>query len=149
MPLFGDIRFDRFVRTVAGLDVDRQDITPFRDFVHHQLYDVLLIAQVTAESNGRGVVQTHDLPITKGLRENIHAFRKTGEDVELGPVLTELAGYPPLARGLSTQTETRLPVLVGGLSLALARTLVTIDPQVRSPQSKDWERAFAVFDLLV
>jgi hypothetical protein len=50
---------------------------------------------------------------------------------------------------LSDETQQRLPLLVGGLSVALARTFKIIDPNVRNPQTAQWERAFRLFDLLL
>jgi hypothetical protein len=50
---------------------------------------------------------------------------------------------------VSEETEARLPGLVGGLSVALARTIKVIDPEVKNPQSEHWERAFYIFGLLL
>ena len=50
---------------------------------------------------------------------------------------------------LAEETETRLPDVVGGLSLALARAFKLMDPKLKNPQTEDWERAFRVFDLLL
>jgi hypothetical protein len=43
----------------------------------------------------------------------------------------------------------RLPDVVGGLSVALARTFKILDPDVKNPQTSHWERAFQVFDLVL
>ena len=32
--------------------------------------------------------------------------------------------------------------------MALARTFTIIDPELKNPQTKHWERAFQIFDLL-
>jgi hypothetical protein len=48
---------------------------------------------------------------------------------------------------LSDETTARLPELVGGLSLAPARTSKVIDSALPNPSSDRWERAFRVFDL--
>ncbi|WP_211247973.1 DUF1931 family protein [Cryptosporangium arvum] len=77
-----------------------------------------MAGQATASSNGRDLVEPHDLPITEGLRENIHRFRKMDDDVELKPILDRLAPYPPLDRTPSAETEVRLPEIVGGLGWA-------------------------------
>jgi hypothetical protein len=75
--------------------------------------------------------------------------RKLDEELELQPILEQLATYPPLDVSLSDETTACLPQLVGGLSLALARTFKVIDPAARNPQSAHWDRAFRVFDLLL
>lgn len=49
----------------------------------------------------------------------------------------------------SEETEARLPVIAGGLSLAIARAFQIIDPQLKHPATEEWERAFQIFDLLL
>ncbi len=149
MSVTGVSRFERFFRVAAGLDVDKDDLKRYGDFVHAKLYDLLLMAQGTAKANGRDVVAPRDLPVTKGLQECVHAFRAMDEDVELAPILERLATYPPLDLALADETEARLPEIVGGLSVALARTFPILDPGLKNPQTAHWERAFRVFDLLL
>jgi hypothetical protein len=145
----GVARFERFFRAAAGLDVDKDDLKRFDDFVGQQVYDLLLIAQAAAKANRRDVVQPSDLPITKGLQESIHDFERIDQEVELQPILDQLAARPQLDLSLSEEVEARLPAIVGGLAVALARTLKIIDPDVKNPQSRHWERAFRIFDLLL
>ena len=149
MAVMGVARFERFFRAVAGLDVDKDDLKRFGDFVDQQLYDLLLVAQAAARANRRDVVQPWDLPVTKGLQERIHEFERLDEDVELQPILDQLAARPPLDLSLDTETEARLPAVAGGVSVALAHTLKLVDPEVKNPHSRHWERAFRVFDLLL
>lgn len=149
MPVFGVARFERFFRLAAGLDVDKDDLKRFSDFVENKLYDLLLMAQTTASANLRDLVEPYDLPITKGFQENIHKFRKMDDDIELKPILDRLATYPPLDRMPSEATEARLPEIVGGLGLALAEIIKTVDPEAKNPQSQHWERAIRIFDELM
>jgi hypothetical protein len=149
MPVMGVARFERFFRLAAGLDVDKDDLRRYGDFVDQKLYDLLLVGQAAAKANGRDVVQPSDLPITKGLQERIHEFRELDEEVELQPILDQLAARPPLDLSLAEEVEARLPAIVGGLSVALAQTFRIIDPRLKNPQSEQWERAFRVFNLLL
>jgi len=149
MPVFGVARFERFFRLAAELDVDKDDLKRFSDFVGHKLYDLLLIGQATASANLRDLVEPYDLPITKGFQENIHQFRKMNDDIELKPILQRLATYPPLDRMPSEETENRLPEIVGGLALALARIIRVVDPEVKNPQSRHWDSAMRIFDELM
>ena len=149
MPVFGVAKFERFFRLAAELDVDKDDLKRYSEFVERKLYDLLLMGQATAAANARDIVEPHDLPITKGLQESTHSFRKMDEEIELAPILDRLAAYPPLDRSPSEETEARLPQIVGGLSVALARTFKVIDPEVKNPQSRHWERAFQIFDQLL
>jgi Domain of unknown function (DUF1931) len=142
-------RFERFFRLAAGLDVDKDDVKRYSDFIGHKLYDLLVVGQANASANGRDVIEPSDLPITKGLQETVHQFRALDDDVELLPVLEQLAALPPLDRSMGDRTQARLPEIVGGLSLALARTFVIVDPKLTNPQSRHWERAFRLFDLLL
>ena len=44
MPVMGFAKFERFLRAAAGgIDVDRDDIKRYLDFVNDALYDLLLI----------------------------------------------------------------------------------------------------------
>jgi hypothetical protein len=142
-------RFERFFRIAADLDVDKDDLKRHNDFIGEQLYDLLLMAQGNAKANDRDIIEWRDLPLTKGLQESIHQFRKLDEDIELEPVLEQLATWPPLDVTLSEDAESRLPEVVGGLSLAVGRTIKIIDPEVRNPGSEHWERTFRIFDLLL
>ncbi|WUJ70076.1 DUF1931 family protein [Kribbella soli] len=142
-------RFERFFRAAAGLDVDKDDLKRYSDFVSDKLHDLLLIGQGTAKANGRDVLQPRDLPVTKGLQESIHLFREIDEDIELQPILAQLAKWPPLDVTLSDEAESRLPEVVGGLSVALARTIKVMDPKVKNPQTAHWADAFRIFGLLL
>ena len=68
---------------------------------------------------------------------------------ELKPILESLTALPPLDVTYSDETEAELSEVVGGLSVALARTFTIIDPTLRNPATEHWERAFRVFDLLL
>jgi hypothetical protein len=149
MTVIGVARFERFFRAAAGLDIDRNDVKRYSDFVVHKLHDLLLIGQGTAKANGRDVIEPRDLPITKGLQESIHAARDIDNEIQLRPILEQLTVHPPLDMALAEETETRLPGVVAGLSLALARAFKLLDPKLKNPQTEDWERAFRVFNLLL
>lgn len=142
-------RFERFFREAAGLDVDKADLKRYQEFVHTKRYDLLVIGVANAKANGRDVVQRSDLPVTKGLRECVHAFRRLDEEIELQPILEAMAAGPLLDLPIADEVESQLPELAGGLSVALARSFKQIDPSVRNPRTDHWERAFALFDLLL
>jgi hypothetical protein len=145
----GVARFQRLFRAAAGVDVDKNDLKRYDDFIDRKIYDLLLIAQAHARSNARDVIQPFDLPVTKGLQESIHAFRKLDEDIELKPLLEQLAKRPPLDLTIAEETEGGLPEIAGGLTLALARAFRLIETERRNPQTEQWELVTAVFDLLL
>jgi hypothetical protein len=149
VPTKGVAKFERFFRIAAGIDVDKDDLKRYNDFVNHKLYDLCLLGRVAARENNRDVIQPYDLPITKGLQESIRQFDKLDEEIELVSILDDLATLPPLDAALSDTTESWLPRIAGGLSLALGRSFRIIDPQVRNPSSRHWDSAFQLFDLLL
>ena len=149
MPVVAIDRFERFFRAAASLDVDRNDLKRYEDFVNEKVYDLLLIAQAKAKANGRDVIAAYDIPVTKGLQECVHEFRKLDKDIELRPVLDGLTARPPLDLTLGDDAEQRLPDIVGGLSVALARTFKIMNPELKNPQAAHWERALRTFDLLL
>jgi hypothetical protein len=145
----GVARFERFFRVAAGLDIDKQDLKRYSDFINHKVYDLLIRGEAAAKANGRDIIQPFDLPITKGLQESIHAFREMDEKIELRPILDHLTAQPPLDLAYSDETAVRLPAIADGLSLALARAFKIIDPDLKNPRAKHWERSFQIFDLLL
>jgi hypothetical protein len=149
MTVMSIARFERFFRLAAGLDIDKEDLRRYSDFVHQKTYDLLLRGQANAKANGRDVIQPFDLPITKGLQESGHAFRRLNEEIELQPILQGLAQLPQLDFAYGEETVARLPEIVGGLSYALARSFKIVEPGLKNPQTVHWETAFRLFDLLL
>lgn len=149
MSLMGVSKFERFFRAVAGVDVDKDDLKRYNEFVQHKIYDFLLRGQAVAKANIRDIIEPWDLPITKGLQVSINEFKKMNEEIELLPILERLAGFPQLEIGYSQEIRDRLPMIAGGLSVALARTFTIIDPAAKKPHATDWEQSFRLFDLLL
>ena len=149
MAVMGVAKFERFFRSVAGVTVDKNDLKRYSDFVNSKLHDLLQIGEATAKANLRDIIEPWDFPVTKGLQETLHAFKKMDEEIELAPILEHFAALPPLDLAISAETEARLPVVAGGLSVALARTFKVIDPALRTPHALHWERTFEIFNLLL
>jgi hypothetical protein len=149
MQVAGVPNFERFFRAAADLDIDKDDLRRCREFVNRKIADLLIRAEAVAKANGRDIIELVDLPITKGLQESIHQFERLDADVELEPVLERITTWPQLDFGLSDETQEQLHVVAGGLCLALARLFPLIDPNVKNPQTRQWERAFRIFDLLL
>ena len=149
MPVMGFTKFERFFRAAGGVSVDRDDVKRYLDFVNDVIYDLLIIGQATAKANVRDVIEPWDLPVTKGLQESTHAFQRLEEEIELLPILESLAARPPLDATLDEETEVRLPLLFGGISVALARMFRLIDPELKLVHTEEWDRAFQLFRVLV
>lgn len=147
--VIGVTQFEHFFRAAASLDIDKDDIKRFDDFVNRKVHDLLVRAQATAKANIRDVIEPYDLPITKGLQECIQAFGRLNEEIRLQPILDQLTELPRLDMASSQDTEAELPVIAGGIGVALARAFKILDPELKNPQSVHWERAFRLFDLLV
>lgn len=142
-------RFERLFRVAAGLDIDKMDLRRYSDFVTGKLYDLLVCGAQTAKSHGRNVVLPADLPIANGLRTCINTFRDLNEELELAPVLEQLAARPPIDVAFNQETEGQLLEIMGGLSVALARSFKILDPELKNPQTVHWQRVFQMFDLLL
>ncbi|USX53775.1 DUF1931 family protein [Lentzea sp. HUAS12] len=139
-------RFEHFFRTAAGLDVDKEDLKRHNDFIDQQLQDMYLMAAITAKTNARDVVQAYDFPITKGLQERIREFDQLFAELE--DALDAMSPRPPDIT-LSEEAEDWVPRIAGGISLGLAHTFKIIDPDLVNPQTRHWESAFRLFDLLL
>jgi hypothetical protein len=142
-------KFERFFRMAAELDVDKNDLRRYSDFVQTKTYDLLLRGEAAARANGRDIIQPHDLPITKGLQECMHEFRKIDGEIQLKPALDYATARPPLELAYSADTDEQLGTVAGGLSVALARSFKVIDPTLKNPQTLHWDRAFQMFNLLL
>jgi histone H3/H4 len=149
MVVTGVTPFERFFREAADLDVDKNDVKRFEDFVREQIADLLTIAEARAKSNDRDVIDSRDLPITKGLQESIHRWRRLQVGAEVRPMLEQIATRPPLDLEVAVDVDEMLPDLAGGVGLALGQTFRIIDPTSRNPATVHWERAFQIFDLLL
>jgi hypothetical protein len=141
-------KFERFFRITASLDIDKQDLKRYSDFINHQLYDLLVRGEEIARKNGRDRIDIIDLPITKGLQAEIDEFSKLDEELELTPILDHLSARPQLI-SLSKETEAHLATIAGGISIALARSFKIVDPELKNPQTEHWERSLRIFDLLL
>jgi hypothetical protein len=117
MRVMSAARFERFFRVAAGLDVDKQDLKRYGDFVNREIYGLLIRGEAAAKANGRDLIDPFDLPITKGLQESVHAFRKLDQEVELEPILESLAALPPLDLACSVETDARLSEIAGATEL--------------------------------
>ena len=147
--VLGVAQLERFFRAAASVDIDKDDVKRFDEFVNRKVHDLLVRAQATAKANSRDVIEPYDLPITKGLQECIQAFGRMNEEIPMQAILEPLTFLPRLDMASSRDTEAELPVIAGGIAVALARSFRILDPELRNPQSKHWERAFRLFDLLL
>ena len=107
MTVIGVSRFERFFRAAASLDVDKNDLKRYSDFVDGKLYDLLLVAQAAAKANDRDIVELWDLPITKGLQESIHRFRRW---TRRSSSSRSSSSWPRTPRSTRTQRGDRGPV---------------------------------------
>jgi hypothetical protein len=142
-------KFERFFRVVAGLDVDKEDLPRYNDFVNKKITDLLVRAQAVAKANGRDIVMFVDMPITKGLRVCMFDFRRYDRELELASTLDELTPRPRLDFAYSEELDQQVPEIAGGLSVALARSFGIIDPALKNPASEHWERSMQLFNLLI
>jgi hypothetical protein len=149
MDVMGVPKFERFFREAAGLDVDKTDLRRYDEFIVEKLRDLFIRGEANAKANDRDIIEPHDLPVTKGLQESVHRFKKMEEGIELEPLLERLATWPQMDAVPSEEARQRLPELAGGLSVSLAKSFALIDPNIRNPQTWQWERAFQLFNLLL
>ena len=140
--------FVRLFRSAASIDIDKNDVRRFRDFVDEQIDDLAIAGRNSARWNGRDVISPQDLPITKGIQERMREFDKLEEAENIRELLRQYVRRPPAEVTFAEDTERMLPEVFGGLSVALARTLRVIDPKLTNPTTSDWERSFALFRLI-
>lgn len=149
MPVMGFTKFERFFRAAGEVLVDRDDIKRYLDFVNDVLYEMLLIARATAKANSRDIIEPWDMPVPAGLQECMHQFERIDEEIELRPILDDLAARPPLAAALSEVAQARLPLVFGAVSVALARAFRLVDAELRAVHTEEWKRVFRIVHVLI
>ena len=142
-------RLEKLFRQVGDLDLDKSDLERLETFVHRKVEDLVIRGEANAKANNRDVVEPWDLPITKGLQESIHRFRLINAELQLTDYLVGLTGLPPIDLAIGDETQARFSEIAGGLCLALAETFKIIDQDLKNPTTKEWERAYRLFDLLL
>ena len=140
---------ERFFRTAGGVDVDKADLDRYRTFVDQKIDDIAIAGRDAARWNSRDVIAPQDLPITKGLQEQMRAFGTLDVADEMRSVLRGTLRRPPDDVTFGEETEDVLVEVFGGISVALARSFRIVDPDVANPSSRHWERAFELFRLLL
>lgn len=148
MAVAGTHRIKELFRAAAGLTIDTNDVKRYHGFVDDKLYDLLLMAVVSARANRRDIIQPSDLPLSVGLQDRIREFEQLAQEMPVEPILQQLATHPPLDAALRQDVEDRLPAIVGGLSVALAKCFAVIDPHRKNPGSDEWSQALRVWTKL-
>lgn len=139
----------RFFRAAGGVNVDKDDVKRYWKFLDDKIDDIVIAGRDTAKWNGRDMIAPQDLPITKGLQEQIRAFGKLEEADELRRLLRGMVRRPPDDVTLGDEAEDELIEVFGGLGVALARSFRLLDEHVTNPTTEHWDRAFGLFRLLV
>ena len=75
---------------------------------------LLLAAQHIAKADDRIMVESRDLPITKGLQHCVHDFEALDVDIGLRLILEHAVPEPPIDLLYSEETEALLPTVAGG-----------------------------------
>jgi hypothetical protein len=150
MQIHGSKKIELFFRAAARLDIDQSDLKRFNQVINEKLYDLVLIGQATAKANHRDIIEPWDLPITIGLQEGINEYEKLkNEGIAMDPIFEQITGFPSADLGYSQETEKRLPLIVGGLSVTLAHLFKVLDPKNKNPGEELWQQAQSIFNLLL
>jgi hypothetical protein len=142
-------RLEKLFRRTGDLELDKSDLERLETFVRRKVEDLIVRGEANAKANDRDVIQPWDLPITKGLQETIHRFRQINAELQLSDYLAAMTGSPPSDLAIGDDTQARFSEIAGGLCLALAETFRIIDQKLKNPTTRDWERAYRLFDLLL
>ena len=137
----------RFFRVAGSVDIDKADVDRFRTFVDEKVDDIAIAGRNTARWNGRDVIAPQDLPITRGLQEQMRDFDKLAEAADMREWLGGTLRRPPDDVTFGEETEGVLTEVFGGIAVAQARKIRIVDPEVRNPSTQHWERAFDLFRL--
>jgi hypothetical protein len=143
----GTPEVQRFFRAAGSIGVDKADVDRFRTFVDGKVDDLAIAGRDTARWNGRDVIAPQDLPITRGLQEQMRQFGRLDEADDIREWLRGTLRRPPDDVTFGEETEGVLTEVFGGISVALARSFRIVDPEVRNPSTRDWDRVLDLFRL--
>ncbi len=147
--VMGIKQFQKLFREAAKLNIDKNDIKRLSDFVSKQLHNLLVLGQVTASINGRDIIDYQDIPITAGLQQAIRDFKGYNEELSLSPILEQQAKLPPLKLGISDMLEKKIPELVGGITVSLAKVFKAIKPELKNPGTEEWQQVEEIYHILL
>ena len=106
MPIGTSIpKFERFFRLATGLDIDKEDLKRFEDFINRKIRDLVVRAEAFAKANTRDIIMPYDLPITRGLQDRMHEFRTIDAELGLEIELDRLVKQPPTDFAYFQDTE--------------------------------------------
>ncbi len=145
----GGKQFQRLFRKVAGLEIDKSDLKRLNNFTGQRLHDLLVLGQVTASINDRDIIEYQDIPITAGLQQAIRDFREVEETLSLSAILEQQATLPPLKLTISHMVEKKIPELVGGITVSLARVFKAVNPELKNPDTAEWEQVEKIYRILL
>ncbi len=140
--------YQRFFRSVASIKIEKNDIHRFHEFIDEEIDDIAISGRNSARWNGRDVIASQDLPITRGIQELMREFDKLEEAPEIRELLRQVVRQPPVDVTFADETEELMPELFGALSIALARSFRILDPTVTKPSPDHWNRVFTLFRLV-
>jgi len=147
--VFGANRLEELVWRVSEVELDKSDLERLSEFVDEKLYDLLLVGVQHASYNDRDVIMEPDLPLTRGLRESMQDFELYEEEVDIEPILEQLATYPQLEREPSQEVIDLLPEIVGTLIMVTTQLMTVVDPGISNPDSQTWDRVTETMNLLI
>ncbi len=147
--VMGVKQFEKLFREAASLDIDKSDIKRLDDFINQRLHDLLLLAQSKAKANGRPVIDWIDVPVTKGLQENMHEFRAMDESLSLSEILDSLSKLPPMDLPYAAALESKIPEITGGITVSLAKVFKTVDPDLKNPGTEEWDKVEQLYRVLL
>lgn len=143
------LRLEKLFRRAGDLDLDKSDVARLETLVRRKIEDLVVRGEANAKANSRDVVQPWDLPIPKGLQETILRFRLIDAELQLTEYLGGLIRLPPTDLAIGYDTEAQFSEIAGGLCLAIAETFRIINQNPKNPTTKDWDRTYRLFDLLL
>ncbi len=147
--VMGVKNLQRLFRRVAGLEIDKSDVKRLNDFIGNRLHALLIQGQVAASVNDRDIIDYQDIPITNGLQQAIRDFAELDEELSLAPILEQQLTLPPLRMEISVLLEKKLPLLVGGITVSLARIFRTVNADLKNPTTKEWEQVKEIYNTLL
>lgn len=141
--------FERFFRLVANVKVEPHDAARYHQFVTRKLQEMLEHAQAVSRANDRTRIRVCDLAIPSGLQQSMDVYRSLEPLLALDSTLRVVEVQTVHGVDCPLEIEQLLPVIAGGLAIALGRSFRIVEARLQHAYRMHWDTAFELMELVL
>ena len=148
MAVAGLHKIEALYKEVAGLRIAKNKVKELSDYIDEKFHDILIIGKANANANDREIIALNDLPLSKAFQEEMQRFAELETTLELQEILDHIATLPP-NYDLDSETEEKLPEIVGTLIVILAKVTKELSRDDKLVSEEEHETAERIMNLML